>query len=321
MTSLLALGPFTHHTAAAKGMTARQLAALCETGELIRPSRGLYLPAELADDISARAESLALVLPSGAAVARETAAWLLGIDVRPPWRWTSPPLLECLVPLGAARPRRPDISSFISDVPSDDLITIDGVPCTSPVRTAIDLARYRPRFIGLGTVDAFTHAGLMDIPDLERALRPLAGHRYIRRARDVIALCEPRTESQGESWTRLRVVEGGLPRPTVQVSLRDHSGAEAYRLDMGIEEGKVGIEYDGVEHHLRTPAQREHDDARRADIEVRFGWRTVVATAADIFGDRPVLEGTIMEMLGISFEIRRQPWGLDAREYLYSRRG
>lgn len=289
-------------------MDDRDLRELCAAGELIRPSKGLYVPAHLADDPATRAAALRLVLPAGAAVARETAAWLIGVDVRPPGRWQAPPLLECLVPLGAVRPRRPDINAFISDLPTDDVVDVGGIPCTSPARTALDLARYRPRFIGLAAVDALTHAGLTSVAQLEHALQPLKGHRFVRRARDVVDLCEPLTESVGESWTRLRLVEAGFPRPEIQISLRDQRGLEVYRLDMGFVEEKIAIEYDGVAHHLRTPQQRSHDDERRAHIFCGWGWRTVAATAQDVLGARPLLEGTLMELLGVSFEVRRRPW-------------
>lgn len=308
MASLTDDGPFTWRDADAHGLTLRDIASLVHSGRLVRPSKGLYLPAHLADDIDARAAAVGLVLPAGAALARESAAWFMGIDARPPGRWQDAPLLECLVPNGAVRIRRPGVSAYISDLPTDDIVDVNGVPCTSPTRTALDLARFRPRFVGLGVVDAFTHSGLTSVAELERATLALKGHRFIRRAREVIELCEPRTESPGESWTRLRVVEAGLPRPQVQISLRDENGVEVYRLDMGMEKERVAIEYDGVAHHLRTPAQSAHDDARRADIKARFGWDCVAATAEDVLGSRPTLEGAVMELLGVSIEFRRRVW-------------
>lgn len=308
MTSSLIDAPFTSSAAAAHGLSEAHLTALCASGELIRPSNGLYLPVHLADDINARIGAVSLVLPPGAALARESSAWLLGVDVRPPGRWHQPPLLECLVPISTARPRRADVTAFVSDLPSDDIIDVGGVPCTSPTRTALDLARWRPRFIGLGAVDALTHAGLTTISELREAAAPLRGHRHIRRARDIIELCEPATESLPESWCRLRLIEAGLPRPEVQVSLRDEHGREVHRLDMGIREGRIGIEYDGVEHHLRTPEQRRHDDARRAGIRERFAWVVVAATKGDVLGPEPRLEDAVMELLGVSIEFRRRTW-------------
>lgn len=300
--------PFTYTEARRHGLTANDLAALCRSAELVRPHRGVYLPSSLVDDLDARVAAIRLILAPGAAVARESAAWLHGLDVRPPSRWQNPPLLECVVPIGGVRPEHPAVNAFISDLPSTDVVVIKGIPCTSPTRTALDLARWRPRFIGLGAVDAFTHAGLTSVSELEAAVAPLRGYRFIRRARDIVALCEPATESVPESWCRLRIVEAGLPRPTVQVSLRDRNGREVYRLDMGIVKARVGIEYDGVEHHLRSVADRERDEARRLDIERRFNWKTVAATSGDILGRDPLLEHAVMELLGMSIELRRARW-------------
>lgn len=304
--------PFTYTDARRHGLTANDLAALCDAGDLVRPHRGVYLPSSLVDDLDARVAAIRLLLAPGAAVARESAAWLHGLDVRPPNRWQNPPLLECVVPIGGVRPEHPALSAFISELPSTDVVIIEGVPCTSPTRTALDLARWRPRFIGLGAVDAFTHAGLTTVAELEAAAAPLRGYRFIRRARDVIELCEPATESAPESWCRLRLIEAGLPRPTVQISLREETGKEIYRIDLGIPEALVGIEYDGAEHHLRTVADRQHDEARRADIRRRWGYRVLPATSVDILGSSPRLEGAVMELLGISIDFRRQEWGLRA---------
>ena len=290
------------------GLSDRDLTELGAEGQLIRPHRGIYLPASLADDLDARAAACAQVLPPGAALARESAAWAHGIDVRPPGRWEAPPALECVVPLGAVRPRRPDINTFISSLPVDDLQTIGGVPCTTPTRTALDLARYRPRFVGLGAVDTFAHQGLTTVAELEAALAPLAGHRFVKRAREVIDLCDPRTESVGESWCRLRLHEADLAPTGVQISLRDENGVEIYRLDMGFVAERIGVDYDGVEHHLRTPEQRRRDDAREADIWRRFGWGLVRVTSPDVLGHDPRLEATVMELLGQSHEFRRRPW-------------
>lgn len=308
MTSILIDGPFTYRDAARAGLSDRDLAELGAEGRLIRPHRGIYLPAALADDLDARAAACARVLPPGAALARESAAWAHGIDVRPPGRWENPPALECLVPLGAVRPARPDINAFISSLPLDDLQTLGGVPCTTPARTAVDLARYRPRFIGLGAVDAFAHQGLITVAEVQARLAPLAGQRFVKRAREVIALCEPATESAGESWCRLRLHEADLAPTAVQISLCDENGIEIYRLDMGFVKERVGVDYDGVEHHLRTPEQRRRDDAREADVRRRFGWTLVRATSPDVLGRDPRLEATVMELLGRSHEFRRRSW-------------
>lgn len=304
--------PFTYEDARRHGLSANDLVGLCRAGELVRPHRGVYLPAHLVDDLDARVVAVGLLLPPGAAVARESAAWMLGLDIRPPERWQSAPKLECLVPVDGIRPRRPGVNAFISELPPDDIVVINGIACTTATRTGVDLARWRPRFIGLGAVDALTHAKLTTVPELAEAAGRLAGHRFIRRAREVIDLCEPATESVPESWCRLRLIEAGLPRPAVQIVLRDENGREVYRIDMGIPEALIGIEYDGAEHHLRTVADREHDEARRKDIRRRWGYRVLPATSTDILGRSPRLESAVMELLGISLDFRRRDWGLQA---------
>ncbi|MEE6281444.1 type IV toxin-antitoxin system AbiEi family antitoxin domain-containing protein [Georgenia sunbinii] len=308
MSLILDDGPFTYRDAERGGLTDRRLHELCASGQLLRPHRGIYLPAHLDKDLDARAASFARVLPPGAAIARESAAWLMGVDVRPPGRWQEPPTLECVVPLGATRPVRPDVSAFISSLPPDDVVIIGGLPCTTPTRTALDLARYRPRFVGLGAVDALAHAGLTSVSDLREGLATLGGHRFVKRARQVVELCDPRAESAGESWCRLRLHEAGLPPTGVQISLCDHTGREIYRLDMGYVEEQIGVDYDGVEHHLRTPEQRRRDDARELDVQRRFGWTLARAGSVDVLGRQPHLEGAVMGLLGISREFRRRSW-------------
>lgn len=301
-------GPFTASDAEAHGLSRNELWRLCERGQLLRPSRGLYLPARLASDFDARAAAVGLILPRGAAVSRESAAWLLGVDVRPPARWTDPPLLECLVPAGTTPPRRPGLRAFASALPPDDIIVVGNVRCTSPVRTALDLARYRAEHVGLASLDAFLFRQFVTKDELIAAVEKLDGRRYAARARRLVDLSEPGVESPGESWCRLRLVECGLPRPEVQVSVRDGDGVEIYRIDMGYPEERVGIEYDGFEFHHRTQAQETRDGARRADLLARFGWRVTGFMAGHVLGRRPYVENAAMEMLGISREIRRRPW-------------
>ena len=88
---------------------------------------------------------------------------------------------------------------------------------------------------------------LVSVPgeDLVPMLVPLRGQRWVARARWLIEHCEPGTESPGESWMRLRIVEAGLPRPQVAIEIRDSDGRLVYRLASGYPEQRVGLEYDG----------------------------------------------------------------------------
>lgn len=56
------------------------------------------------------------------------------------------------------------------------------------------------------------------------------------------------------------------------------------RIDMGWEEWKVGVEFDGAQHWT-DPAQRTRDIDRLAELEAR-GW-TIVRVSADMLRYRP----------------------------------
>lgn len=293
----------------AAGTTWAQLHALEESGEYVQALRSVLVRRDVLADPDVRARAVAVVLPPGAALCRETAAWLHGVDARAPGLHRQPPELHCVVPVGVARVRRPGVRCWVSDLPASDVVRLRGVPVTSHVRTALDLARYTRRFVALAAVDAYAHQGLVDPADLRARARTLAGARNIARARYVIENCEPATESAGESWLRLRLVEADLPRPEPQVSIRDERGREVYRLDLGYRDRRVGVEYDGDEFHHRTAAQHVADERRRHDLQVRFGWTVLGAHRGDVLGHRNDLESAVAGLIGFERVVpARQPW-------------
>ena len=103
-------------------------------------------------------------------------------------------------------------------------------------------------------------------------LERFAGHRGAAQARELIGYGEPLTESFGESWLRLRILDAGFPRPCAQVPILDASGRQVYRLDLGDPARRVGFEYDGEEFHS-TAAQQRADGERRDRLHREFGWQ------------------------------------------------
>jgi very-short-patch-repair endonuclease len=91
-------------------------------------------------------------------------------------------------------------------------------------------------------------------------------------------------ESPYETKTRLVLVGGGLPRPQTQIEVLNDWGAVMARIDIGWEEWKVGVEFDGA-HHWTDPAQRTRDIDRLAELEAR-GW-TIIRVSADMLRHRP----------------------------------
>ncbi|MBO3087321.1 type IV toxin-antitoxin system AbiEi family antitoxin [Cellulomonas dongxiuzhuiae] len=292
----------------ADGVTWAQVQRLVASGAYVPVFRSVLVRRALLDDPEVRAAAVRAVLPPGGAVCRDTAAWLHGIDVRAPGLHLRPPRLQCVVPPGTARVRRPGLQCWLAALTDEDVRDIGGVPATTPVRTALDLARYAPRYLGLAAIDAYTRQRLVELGHLVRRARELSGARNIARARVVLELCDPAAESAGESWLRLRLFEAGLPRPEAQISIRD-GGREVYRLDMGYREARVAVEYDGEAHHHMTAAQQTVDERRRADLHRRFGWHVIGVHRGDVLGRRNDLERTVAGLIGhTGVLLARQEW-------------
>jgi hypothetical protein len=152
---------------------------------------------------------------------------------------------------------------------------------TSLERTALDCARWLPRLEAVAALDQFGRAGVAMEDLAERAL-PLAGRRNARHLREVIALGDPGADSPGESWTRVRIVDAGMPTPKTQIRVPGPSGHDL-RVDLGDEERKVAAEYDGEEFHTSADAVA-HDVARRSWLR-RQGWALIVVTKYDVLLD------------------------------------
>jgi hypothetical protein len=101
-----------------------------------------------------RASSLKAGLPERLIAEQHTAAWVWGVLARPPLHH------EFCVP-HAARVRGPGggwlrVREVV--IPQSDIMVLDGMPVTSPLRTAVDLARFSAHF---GKVEETIVTGLM----------------------------------------------------------------------------------------------------------------------------------------------------------------
>ena len=299
--------PFRRDTAISAGFPARALSELVNAGLMVRPLQGVLVRSGTPDTPELRAEAARMVLPEGAALCRGTAAWLMGVDARPPGSNHEPPPLECAVPRGRSPMRRPGLRCYTADLTAEDLTDVAGVPCTTPGRTAVDLARWSTPGMGLALLDAMARRGLILPADLLPMTERWTRERFIARARRLLTLCDPAAESYGESWLRLRFHDAGFPPPHLQISLRDAAGVERRRLDLGYPEKRYAWEYDGEEFHAGL-TQEASDRHRRAEIEHIWGW-TVVGVAKNlVLGPSLTLERAIGEVVGLEPMIRRRLW-------------
>ena len=154
---------------------------------------------------------------------------------------------------------------------------------STPARTAFDLGRRPGLTLAVVRVDALANATGLRAEGIVSLVARHSGVRGLRQLRTVIAVMDGRAESPQETRTRLLLVAAGLPPPRTQIVVDD------WRLDMGWEEFKVGVEYDGVQHWTDS-RQHQRDIDRHAKLLAR-GWRIVRVSAewpvvTQISGDR-----------------------------------
>jgi very-short-patch-repair endonuclease len=204
-----------------------------------------------------------------------SAARLLGADCAP-----SPAVpAEVTVPGGGQR-EHPGLVVHRDEVAPGETAMVGDVRCTSPMRTAYDLARLDDRVEAVVGVDRLANAHRFH-PDL--LLNFGVHYRYARgnqRIAEVLAEATPYSGSPMETRLRMLVVDAGLPRPKIQWVVQDERARTAVWLDLAWPELKIGIEYEGDVH---TTSERVLRDVGRYTRLVDCGWRIYRYTKYEVY--------------------------------------
>lgn len=263
------------------GLSRHRLDTLVAEGAVRRVLRGVYCRADLPNTFELRAECAALVLPEHAVVCDRSAAWLWGVECFDYAEQEFLPQLETVSVDGNDRVRRVEVYGGKRDLRDDEICEVAGVRVTTPLRTACDLACLRGRNAALAIYDAFRREHGLTCADFERMLLRFRGRRGVKQARELAPYAVAASESPGESWSRMVIIDAGLkaPEPQVWVHVR---GIGWVRLDLAYEHLRIAIEYDGEEHHT-SDADRAHDQERREALR-RAGWIVIVVRKGDFTG-------------------------------------
>jgi hypothetical protein len=297
MTELLNDGyPFTVTQGRDLGLAPAELRRMHAQMLLRREFRGVYVDARVPDSRRGRLRAISLVTPDNAVVCDETAAWVRGLDVFSPGaRHDFTPAM--VVRHGGARILHPGSRGRQAIISSNDIEFVDGVHVTTPVRTVSDLLRKMYRPYALAAADTFAASGLVMVQEVNEYVAALKGYRGIVQARSLAAIIEPKTQSPGESWQRLRMLDAGFPPPEPQFEVVDDFG-RSYFIDLPYPELLIGAEYDGREFHTDDLHQL-HDVERRDYLSEIYGWRWVIGNRSRIFGPDTSFEDELGDLLGI----------------------
>ncbi|MGH3723859.1 MAG: endonuclease domain-containing protein [Mycobacterium sp.] len=244
----------------------------------------VYVPAGSLVNASDRANAAWLWSGRRAVVTGRSASALLGS------KWVD---AIASAELTHGRRRAPGLITLYQDTLSADEIVQLGEPAvTTSARTAFDIGRRMAFVPALIHLDALSRATQFDVPDVAALIDRHAGTRGLVQLRRLLAMVDGGAESPQETRTRLLIVRSGMPKPTTQIRVTDESGGVIARIDMGWEEWKVGVEFDGAQHWT-DPAQRARDIDRTAELEA-LGWR-LVRVNSEMLRYR---EGTVITRVG-----------------------
>ena len=290
--------PFTLAMARELGIPRKRIAAAVTQRILQRPFHGVYVRADVELSMVARAAAAALVVSPHAVICDRTAAWIWGVDCFHFRELDVVPPVEAFTLRGHRAPQRREVRGGERDLSSQDRTTVGGVRVTTPLRTALDLGCRLNRRDALAAIDALMRAHGLVSSDLAQCLLRFAGRRGVVQLRELVGLADPRAESSGESWTRLEILDHGLPRPEVQWWVKV-GGKPTYRLDLAYPHAKIAIEYNGEEFH--SSDEDLAADAERRDWLERHGW-TVIVVDKDSFTDEAIEAwiGRIRELLAVA---------------------
>jgi hypothetical protein len=286
--------PFSLTQAYAEGLSPTDLSRLTADGFLRRPIEGVYVASQAADNLEMRAEAVRLILPTGAIVTDRTAGWLHGASmILAPGDHLVVPRLSVFHRGRGGRYRNDLMASGQRVMPDAHVQEIAGLPVTTPVRTVCDLGRMLKRGAAMGAMDMMARLGVFAIGNVVEVVEEFRGYRWVTQLRELAPLMDPRAESPPESVIRLRWHDlAHLPSPEPQRPVQ-RSAWVTYWLDVGNDELRFAMEYDGLEFH-RTPAQLRKDRTRRAWIDANTDWLVRVVRRDNVFGPRADLDRVIM---------------------------
>ena len=267
--------------ALAAGMTQHQIRGRVRTGRWVRATPRVYRSGAVAP--TPQSKLLAACMAYDAMASHRSAAALLGIA-----SFRLDPV-EVVVAAGRVG-RIPGVRlHHSSQMDLARRVVSDGIPCTDPARTVLDLAGVVNRRRLDATIDAVLRDGHLRLRDLWAVLESHArpgrnGSAALR------AALEARTVAAGiplSDWSRMvadLLEDSGLPRPRFEHRIADDRGSLVAQVDLAYPAERLAIELDSVKWHFNLQSFTE--DPRRRNATLLAGW-TVLTFTWDDYARRP----------------------------------
>lgn len=229
---------------------------------------GIYCPAGAVVDHVVRCRAAALLGEGQLVLTGRSAATVRGVDLA---RTEDP--VEVVVLDGHRVNRRAGL-----DVRGVRIDQLDHAPwheirIASPARTAFDVASRGPVTRAVAALDQLLHAELVSAREVASFLRGRSDDGVVH-ARAALSLADSRAESPPESVVRVILAQAGMDL-VPQLVVRHH-GRFVARVDLGDDELRLAVEYDGRWHAERGAFTRDRERLNRLQ---GAGWTVITVTA------------------------------------------
>ena len=281
------------------GQTTAERTRLAREGGLVRVRHGAYADEAAASALDKHRQLIAGTVPimAGEMVLSHVSAGVL--HELPSWDSTLERVTVLRLSAGHGSRRR-NLHVRRAPVGSTEVSEIDGCPVTSLERTAVDLACILGFVRDVSVLDADLHReASLDV--MADAVLQARTRRGVATARAALGFADGRSESVGESISRVRMVAARLPVPQLQLNVFDEFDNWLARTDFAwVELGVLG-EFDGrvkyvgpsdeVARAILRETAREERLRQQGWVVVRWGWEDL----ADLDGFRRRIEAAIRQ--------------------------
>ena len=232
----------------------------------LRLSHDLVVRLDDAIDERERLQLLSTVLPPDAAFSHLTAASLFGAPVQAPKR------AHIVLTPRKVPPQRAEFIVHTRLLGLEDVEEFEGLRVTSGAQTFLDVSEHLPPPELVAVGDALLRAGRMTPEAVADRLARADRVRGVVRARACAPLLSPLAMSRPESLMRYWLVTSDLPDPVPQLAVRDRRGRVVAHGDLGYDDWRIVLEYEGRQH---AEIEQFGRDVDRYSLMAADGWLTL----------------------------------------------
>jgi len=249
--------------------------------------RGVHVDTRLAGEFSTRCRAALETQSEGAMLSHRASAVAHGLRWVPA-AWCGP---ETDVDVAVRPPRttrqRAGIRSYERLVAADEICLAAGLPCMSPTRTLVELARERslPALLVVQLIDGALRDERTTVDELLACADRLRGHKQIARARGLICRARPGVDSPQETRLRMTLEDGGVTGLQTDIRIEEF-GRLLARGELGDPRLLLWAEYDGFDVHTQREVF-ESDRPRHRWVEAR-GWDVLRFANGDFSNPRGI---------------------------------